>query len=82
MGPIKASPLTGWLTDSQGAEWVTLLALLLSIPWWCIIIIQSSLPLFIVAFAIESNSLYHSNTPNFPDAVFSQRSSRQELSLQ
>ncbi|KIM84636.1 hypothetical protein PILCRDRAFT_6257 [Piloderma croceum F 1598] len=50
---IISSPLTGWLAD-KGAEWPTLLCLLLAIPWWIVIILQPSLSLFIVAFVIEN----------------------------
>ena len=32
-----ASPLTGWLAD-KGTEWVTVLSLLLAIPWWWVIL--------------------------------------------
>ena len=49
-----ASPLTGWYADRSGTEWVTFLCLLLAVPWWVVMTLQSSLPLFLVAFVIES----------------------------
>lgn len=50
----KASPITGFLTDKYGAEWVTVFCLLLALPWWGVVIIQQRLALFVVAFAVES----------------------------
>jgi len=49
-----ASLLTGWLTDIVGAEWVATISIILAIPWWGVITIDGSLPLFGVAFALES----------------------------
>lgn len=49
-----ASPLTGWFADSQGTSWITVIALLLAIPWWVTVIVQKALALFIVAYAFES----------------------------
>ncbi|PPQ67427.1 hypothetical protein CVT25_006006 [Psilocybe cyanescens] len=51
---LFSSPLAGYFTDKHGAEWVTILSLMLALPWWGIIIIQSRLVLFIASFAIES----------------------------
>ncbi|TFK57595.1 MFS general substrate transporter [Heliocybe sulcata] len=51
---LISSPIAGWLADKCGAEWVTAPMLILSIPWWLIVIINGHVALFIVAFAIQS----------------------------
>ncbi|KAA1468388.1 MFS general substrate transporter [Dentipellis sp. KUC8613] len=51
---LFSSPLAGWLSDSHGAEWITFACLVMSLPWWGIVIIEGKLALFIVAYAIES----------------------------
>jgi hypothetical protein len=53
---LSASPITGWFADTRGTEWITLLSLLSAVPWLIIMIIQTSLPLFIVSYAISSQS--------------------------
>ncbi|GLB36542.1 putative MFS general substrate transporter [Lyophyllum shimeji] len=50
---LLSSPLAGWLTDKKGAEVVSFVCLVLSIPWWVVVIIQGPLALFIVALAVE-----------------------------
>ncbi|KAL0950625.1 hypothetical protein HGRIS_007416 [Hohenbuehelia grisea] len=57
---IIASPVTGWATDKYGAEWVTLLCIVLSMPWWMLMIIQGKLAVFIVFFVFASK--YFSTT--------------------
>ncbi|KDR85264.1 hypothetical protein GALMADRAFT_52881 [Galerina marginata CBS 339.88] len=51
---LLSSPLAGYLSGKNGAEWVTVLSLALALPWWAIIIIQYRLPLFVTAFAVQS----------------------------
>ncbi|KJA29370.1 hypothetical protein HYPSUDRAFT_32786 [Hypholoma sublateritium FD-334 SS-4] len=51
---LFSSPLSGYLTDKYGAEWTTVFGILLAIPWWVVIIIQTRLALFISAFAIQA----------------------------
>ncbi|TFY81606.1 hypothetical protein EWM64_g2406 [Hericium alpestre] len=51
---LFSSPLAGWLSDRQGAEWITVGCLVLALPWWGVIMIEGKLALFIMAFAIES----------------------------
>ncbi|KXN87562.1 hypothetical protein AN958_08496 [Leucoagaricus sp. SymC.cos] len=51
---FKASSITGWLTDKFGAEWVAPASMMLAVPWFGILTIESSLPLFGVAFVLES----------------------------
>ncbi|KAF8060998.1 MFS general substrate transporter [Lyophyllum atratum] len=48
-----SSPITGWYADKKGAEVVTFVCLLLSLPWWVVVIIQGPLALFTAAFAVE-----------------------------
>ncbi|KAH9486666.1 MFS-type transporter ppzB [Psilocybe cubensis] len=51
---LFSSPLAGYFTDKRGAEWVSILSILLALPWWGVIIIERSLALFIVCFAFQS----------------------------
>lgn len=52
-GPL-ASPLTGWLTDIVGAEWITTASMLFEVPWWVVVTRDGSLALFGVSFALQS----------------------------
>ena len=49
-----ATPLMGWCADRFGIEYVTVICLLLAVPWWIVLIIKGPVALFIVAFATES----------------------------
>lgn len=49
-----ASSLTGYLVDKWGTSLITVVALVFSLPWVLVLIVQSSLPLFIAAFALAS----------------------------
>ncbi|KAJ7630469.1 MFS general substrate transporter [Roridomyces roridus] len=51
---LFSGPLSGWLSDTRGVEWLSVICILLSIPWWGIMIIQGHLALFIVAYALAS----------------------------
>ena len=51
---FSAGPISGWWTDRWGAEWITFLSMVLAIPWIAVIIIDKSLALFIVGFALQS----------------------------
>ncbi|KAF5355684.1 hypothetical protein D9756_004003 [Leucocoprinus leucothites] len=51
---LISSPVTGWLTDKVGAEWVAATSIVLAIPWWGVITIDGPLALFGVAFALEN----------------------------
>lgn len=33
---LVSSPLAGWYADVKGTEWVSLLTLIGSLPWWCV----------------------------------------------
>lgn len=50
---LFSSPLSGWFADKKGSEVVAFVCLILSLPWWVVVIIQGPLALFIVAFAVE-----------------------------
>ncbi|KAF8665112.1 hypothetical protein AX16_000579 [Volvariella volvacea WC 439] len=49
-----SSPITGYLSDKYGTEWITVASILLALPWWGLVIIEHSLALFIAAFALEN----------------------------
>jgi MFS family permease len=55
-----SAPISGWLCDVRGAEWVTAIGLLLAIPWETLIILESSLVLFLVSLAIGCTVDLHS----------------------
>ncbi|TFK26563.1 MFS general substrate transporter [Coprinopsis marcescibilis] len=49
---LISAPISGYITDKKGGEWVTLPSLLISIPWTGVLIIQGKLALFVVCFGI------------------------------
>ncbi|EMD41423.1 hypothetical protein CERSUDRAFT_128182, partial [Gelatoporia subvermispora B] len=51
---LFSSALAGWWTDRNGTAVISVICLLLSLPWWGLLILQTSLALFIVAFALQS----------------------------
>ena len=59
---LISMPCTGYLSDKYGAEWVSLLSLLLGIPWWGAITLKGSLVQFLAIYSFESeitpSSLY------------------------
>ncbi|PBK69466.1 MFS general substrate transporter [Armillaria solidipes] len=48
---LFASPLSGWLADLRGPSIVIIIALVLSVPWYVVMIVDGHLALFITAFA-------------------------------
>ncbi|TDL24263.1 MFS general substrate transporter [Rickenella mellea] len=52
--PIFSSPLTGWYIDRHGTAWMTPLSLLLSLPWWLVLIVRWHVALFIASFAVAN----------------------------
>lgn len=54
LSSMLAPPIAGWLTDHVGAEWVTSICLLLSVPAWFAVTIRANLAIFIAAFAFEN----------------------------
>ncbi|KAI0725231.1 MFS general substrate transporter [Fomitopsis betulina] len=51
---LFSSSLTGYLVDKWGTSLITVVALVFSLPWVLVLIVQSSLPLFIAAFALAN----------------------------
>ncbi|KAI0935830.1 hypothetical protein AcW1_000241 [Taiwanofungus camphoratus] len=51
---LFSSPLAGWWVDRKGAASISVLCLLLSLPWFLLLIIQKSLAFFIVVFALTN----------------------------
>ena len=49
-----APPVSGWLTDYMGTEWVSFICLLLAIPSWIVVTVRAKLSFFVIAFAFES----------------------------
>lgn len=49
-----ASPLSGWLTDRIGPEWVINFSTALSLPWFGLLTVQATLVLFIAVFCVGS----------------------------
>ncbi|KAJ7275547.1 major facilitator superfamily domain-containing protein [Mycena haematopus] len=47
-----SAPLSGWYSDRNGVEWLSVICITLAAPWWIVLILQRSLALFIVAFAL------------------------------
>lgn len=50
----KASPLSGWLCDRYGTEWITILSLAISAPWLILLMIKTNLAFFVSCVAITS----------------------------
>ncbi|KAI0318746.1 major facilitator superfamily domain-containing protein [Amylostereum chailletii] len=51
---LFSSPAAGWWADHKGTEWITLFSLILALPWWCLLIVEKQLALFVAAFAMEN----------------------------
>ncbi|KAJ8468454.1 hypothetical protein ONZ45_g17237 [Pleurotus djamor] len=51
---LLASPISGYLCDKFGPEWIMLIGLILSIPWWLLLIIRRELGMFIGFFVIAN----------------------------
>ncbi|KAJ7480161.1 MFS general substrate transporter [Mycena galericulata] len=49
---LFSSPLAGWYADRHGVEWLSVICFALTIPWWVVMIVQRSLALFVVAYAL------------------------------
>ncbi|OAX43593.1 MFS general substrate transporter [Rhizopogon vinicolor AM-OR11-026] len=49
-----SSPVAGYIVDRQGPSYLTCICLLLTLPWWIVMTLRSSLPLFIFALAAQS----------------------------
>ncbi|KAJ8594895.1 MFS general substrate transporter [Rhizopogon salebrosus TDB-379] len=51
---LISSPLSGFLVDKQGPSYLTCICLFLALPWWIVMTLRSSLPLFVFALAAQS----------------------------
>lgn len=51
---VAASPLAGYYVDQVGSDYITCICLLLALPWWIVMTLRQSLPLFIFSLAAQS----------------------------
>lgn len=51
---LVSSPISGWLCDRVGSDYVTCVCLLLALPWWIALAMRTSLAVFITSLAIQS----------------------------
>ncbi|KAH8120525.1 MFS general substrate transporter, partial [Phellopilus nigrolimitatus] len=51
---IFSSPISGWMSDRFGVEWITGSCLALTIPWYALMIVRGHLAFFIVCFALSN----------------------------
>lgn len=51
---LPASPFGGWWVDRYGTEWISFIAVLLTIPWFGLLIPEISLVFFIAMFCVAS----------------------------
>ncbi|KAJ8521761.1 hypothetical protein ONZ45_g1574 [Pleurotus djamor] len=49
---FAASPVSGYLTDKLGAEWVITLGMALAIPWWLVLFLHMKVGLLAAVYAI------------------------------
>ncbi|KAL4250102.1 Major Facilitator Superfamily Vesicular Transporter [Abortiporus biennis] len=51
---IFSSGIAGWWCDTRGVEVITVMCLLLALPWLAVMMIERSLGLFVVSFALQN----------------------------
>lgn len=51
---LISSPLAGFLVDQKGSDYITSICLFCALPWWIVLTLRQSLPLFIFALAAQS----------------------------
>ncbi|KIJ68771.1 hypothetical protein HYDPIDRAFT_107017 [Hydnomerulius pinastri MD-312] len=51
---LVSSPLAGLLADRKGSDYLTCMCLFLALPWWIVLTLRSSLPLFVISLALQS----------------------------
>lgn len=51
---LISSPLAGYYVDQVGSDYITCICLLLALPWWIVMTLRQSLPLFIFSLAAQS----------------------------
>ncbi|TEB33405.1 MFS general substrate transporter [Coprinellus micaceus] len=54
MPTLFSGPITGRISDKWGTEWITPLCLILAVPWFIVMSIESKLGLFVAAFGLSS----------------------------
>ncbi|KAG1841315.1 major facilitator superfamily domain-containing protein [Suillus subalutaceus] len=50
---LQRQPLAGFYVDRAGSDYITCICLFLALPWWIVLTLQRSLPLFIFALAAQ-----------------------------
>lgn len=50
---LISSPLAGYYVDRVGSDYITSICLLLALPWWIVLTLRHSLPLFLFALAAQ-----------------------------
>ncbi|KAG2160104.1 major facilitator superfamily domain-containing protein [Suillus bovinus] len=50
---LISSPLAGYYVDRVGSHYITFTCLLLALPWWIVLTLRHSIPLFIFALAAQ-----------------------------
>ncbi|KAL5534540.1 hypothetical protein ACEPAG_1003 [Sanghuangporus baumii] len=51
---IFASPISGWISDRSGVEWITVVCLALAVPWYALMVVRGHLAFFIACFALAN----------------------------
>ncbi|KAF9229686.1 MFS general substrate transporter [Gyrodon lividus] len=51
---LVSSPLAGLLADRKGSDYLTCTCLFLALPWWVVLTLRKSIPLFVVSLAMQS----------------------------
>ncbi|KIK99897.1 hypothetical protein PAXRUDRAFT_131055 [Paxillus rubicundulus Ve08.2h10] len=51
---LISSPLAGLLADRKGSEYLTCTCLFLALPWWVVLTLRKSMPLFVLSLALQS----------------------------
>ncbi|KAG8829799.1 hypothetical protein FRC17_006005 [Serendipita sp. 399] len=51
---VFSTPITGWLGDRIGVEWITVACQMLSLPWWLVMIIRGPVALMVTSLALAT----------------------------
>ncbi|KAL5495566.1 hypothetical protein ACEPAI_1029 [Sanghuangporus weigelae] len=51
---VFASPISGWISDRSGVEWIIVVCLALAVPWYALMVIRGHLAFFIACFALAN----------------------------
>jgi MFS family permease len=74
-----AGPLAGWLSDRKGTGLITIVCLLLSIPWFIVMAIHGPLALLIMGVVVSSKHLSHPSLYIYSNTTYQTSSSQQSL---